>query len=350
MAARHGRRGRRSLSELDAGRPAGGDALGPGGGRRARRGRPAAREPVAGQPPARSGRRPRARAAPLGAAGLGARRPGPHRCARGAGTRAAGRHPRAGTRARGGRPGCRSLRRPGPAHHATPWTAFHGRPPVGPLATALADIHAVDPAGIPPTAATTSPTAWPCRPGPPIATSGNGRSPWPTAPPPELPERFIHRDFHPGNTLWEGAELTGVVDWTTGSRGPAAVDLGHLRWNLALDYGQRVADALLPHPEHDPYYDVVTALDVLPELEHDLHARRAAAPRGARRPGAPSPLGRSTCAARVARRSVVAGKERGREDSATARTRPQRRRQARRDARERVTHEGRPMGRPSRET
>jgi hypothetical protein len=58
-----------------------------------------------------------------------------------------------------------------------------------------------------------------------------------------------------------------VVDWTTGSRGPAAVDFGHLRWNLALDYGQRVADAVLPHPEHDPYYDVVTALDVLPELD-----------------------------------------------------------------------------------
>ena len=106
------------------------------------------------------------------------------------------------------------------------------------------------------------------------------------APPPDLPERFIHRDFHPGNTLWEGAELTGVVDWTTGSRGPAAVDLGHLRWNLALDYGQRVADAVLPHPEHHPYYDVVTALDVLPELDTTLHARGAAAPRGARGPRA----------------------------------------------------------------
>ena len=85
--------------------------------------------------------------------------------------------------------------------------------------------------------------------------------------PPELPQRFIHRDFHPGNTLWEGAELTGVIDWTTGSRGPAAVDLGHLRWNLAVDYGERVADAVLPHPEHHPYYDVVTALDVVAELD-----------------------------------------------------------------------------------
>ena len=92
-------------------------------------------------------------------------------------------------------------------------------------------------------------------------------------PAPLLPERFIHRDFHPGNTLWEGAQLTGIVDWTTGSRGPGAVDLGHLRWNLVVDHGQRVADALLPHPEHHPYYDVVTVLDVLPELDPtDTHA------------------------------------------------------------------------------
>ena len=132
---------------------------------------------------------------------------------------------------------------------------------------ALADIHAVDPAGIPPYRRYYEPDRLA------VPTWASDRDVWERAialahaPPPDLPERFIHRDFHPGNTLWEGAELTGVVDWTTGSRGPAAVDLGHLRWNLALDYGQRVADALLPHPEHDPYYDVVTALDVLPELD-----------------------------------------------------------------------------------
>ncbi|HSS57014.1 MAG TPA: phosphotransferase, partial [Solirubrobacteraceae bacterium] len=148
-----------------------------------------------------------------------------------------------------------------------PGAAFQGRPPVGPLAVALADIHAVDPAGIPPYRRYYEPDRLA------VPTWASDRDVWERAialahaPPPDLPERFIHRDFHPGNTLWEGADLTGVVDWTTGSRGPAAVDLGHLRWNLALDYGQRVADALLPHPEHDPYYDVVTALDVLPELD-----------------------------------------------------------------------------------
>jgi aminoglycoside phosphotransferase (APT) family kinase protein len=147
-----------------------------------------------------------------------------------------------------------------------PGAEFHGRPPLGPLVATLAEIHAVDPTGIPPYRRYYEPDRLA------VPSWAGDRDVWERAialahaPPPDLPERFIHRDFHPGNTLWEGAELTGVVDWTTGSRGPAAVDLGHLRWNLALDYGQRVADAVLPHPEHHPYYDVVTALDVLPEL------------------------------------------------------------------------------------
>jgi aminoglycoside phosphotransferase (APT) family kinase protein len=148
-----------------------------------------------------------------------------------------------------------------------PGAPFSGRPPLGPLTAALAEIHAVDPEGIPPYVRYYEPERLSV---PPWARD---RSVWERAiavahtEPPTLPERFIHRDFHPGNTLWEGVEVSGIVDWTTGSRGPAAVDLGHLRWNLALDYGQRVADAVLPHPEHHAYYDVVTALDVVPWLD-----------------------------------------------------------------------------------
>jgi aminoglycoside phosphotransferase (APT) family kinase protein len=144
-----------------------------------------------------------------------------------------------------------------------PGAPFSGRPPLGPLVAALAEIHAIDPAGIPPYRRYYEPDRLA------VPSWADDRAVWERAialahdEPPALPERFIHRDFHPGNTLWEGAALTGIVDWTTGSRGPAAVDLGHLRWNLALDFGQRVADAVLPHPEHHPYYDVTTALDVV---------------------------------------------------------------------------------------
>jgi aminoglycoside phosphotransferase (APT) family kinase protein len=148
-----------------------------------------------------------------------------------------------------------------------PGASFRGRPPLGPLVAALAAIHAVDPAGIPPYRPYHEPSRLA------VPSWAHDRSVWERAiavaheDPPTLPDRLIHRDFHPGNTLWEGVALTGIVDWTTGSRGPAAVDLGHLRWNLALDYGRRVADAVLPHPEHDAYYDVVTALDALPDLD-----------------------------------------------------------------------------------
>jgi aminoglycoside phosphotransferase (APT) family kinase protein len=86
---------------------------------------------------------------------------------------------------------------------------------------------------------------------------------------------FIHRDFHPGNTLWARGRLTGVVDWTYGSWGAAAIDLAHLRWNLALDYGSRGANwALAAHKavrgggaDHSPYWDVVDVLDLVAELD-----------------------------------------------------------------------------------
>ena len=148
-----------------------------------------------------------------------------------------------------------------------PGAEFDGRPPLGPLVDVLAEIHAIDPDGIPPyrryyEADQLAVPRWATDPGlweQAIAVAHE--------PPPVLPVRFIHRDFHPGNALWEGVELTGIIDWTTGSSGPAAVDLGHLRWNLAVDYGERVADAVLPDPEYHPYYDVITALDVVAELD-----------------------------------------------------------------------------------
>jgi len=82
-----------------------------------------------------------------------------------------------------------------------------------------------------------------------------------------LPVRLIHRDPHPGNTLWEGRRLTGIVDWTTGSAGPPAVDLAHLRVNLACLHGTAASGAVIPHPERDPYWDVAVTLDFAPSLK-----------------------------------------------------------------------------------
>jgi aminoglycoside phosphotransferase (APT) family kinase protein len=89
---------------------------------------------------------------------------------------------------------------------------------------------------------------------------------------PEAEQRFIHRDYHHGNTLWSGGKLVGVVDWTTASIGSRGVDVAHARWNLALDYGPALAadflDAyrrLAPDYRHQRYWDAAQVLDWLGE-------------------------------------------------------------------------------------
>jgi aminoglycoside phosphotransferase (APT) family kinase protein len=74
---------------------------------------------------------------------------------------------------------------------------------------------------------------------------------------PTGPDRFIHRDFHPGNLLWHGPRLTGVVDWVNACVGPIAIDVAHCRLNLAILWGPERADAILPG---DPAWDIEAAL------------------------------------------------------------------------------------------
>jgi len=71
---------------------------------------------------------------------------------------------------------------------------------------------------------------------------------------------FIHRDFHPGNLLWEGGSVTGVVDWGDACVGPAAFDLAHYRVNIATLVGPEAADTAFPG---DPTWDVEAALGYL---------------------------------------------------------------------------------------
>jgi aminoglycoside phosphotransferase (APT) family kinase protein len=82
------------------------------------------------------------------------------------------------------------------------------------------------------------------------------------APQPVSPPVFLHRDFHPGNLLWEGHDLVGIVDWVFACRGPRGADIAHTRANLALVDGVYAADAflaayraLVPAHEHDPWWD-----------------------------------------------------------------------------------------------
>jgi aminoglycoside phosphotransferase (APT) family kinase protein len=81
-------------------------------------------------------------------------------------------------------------------------------------------------------------------------------------------EHLIHRDYHPANLLWLRGRLSGVVDWVNGCRGPAGVDIGHCRRNLALLHGVNVADRFLKYclewADYSPYWDIITLTDWLP--------------------------------------------------------------------------------------
>lgn len=147
-----------------------------------------------------------------------------------------------------------------------------GLPDVEQLAAALAAIHAVPDArdAVPPYRPYVR--SWE----PPPAV--RGRRVWERAfealrsesrSPSSAPACLIHRDYHPGNTLWADGRLTAVVDWTNASYGPPEVDVGHMRWNLAVDHGSGAADAFLAAwcaqtgAPYDRWWDVRTAADLL---------------------------------------------------------------------------------------
>ncbi|ONK14379.1 aminoglycoside phosphotransferase family protein [Streptomyces sp. MP131-18] len=63
-------------------------------------------------------------------------------------------------------------------------------------------------------------------------------------PAPPYEGRYLHRDFQPGNVLFDvppagpaAARITGVVDWAGTSWGPADLDVAHCSVNLALLHG-----------------------------------------------------------------------------------------------------------------
>ncbi|MFF1796610.1 phosphotransferase family protein [Kitasatospora sp. NPDC058263] len=59
--------------------------------------------------------------------------------------------------------------------------------------------------------------------------------------PPDYLPCFLHRDFHPGNILFDGEgddlRISGVVDWVETSWGPADLDVAHCSTALALLHG-----------------------------------------------------------------------------------------------------------------
>jgi aminoglycoside phosphotransferase (APT) family kinase protein len=84
-------------------------------------------------------------------------------------------------------------------------------------------------------------------------------------PEPAYRERFLHRDYHPMNVLWQDGKLCGIVDWPNACHGPAGVDVAHCRTNLVSMYGIEAADRFLTFYQqaagsafsYDPYWEII---------------------------------------------------------------------------------------------
>lgn len=94
-----------------------------------------------------------------------------------------------------------------------------------------------------------------------------------SSPAPQTPSGFIHRDFHPGQVVWSGVRLTGIVDWMTGCHGPYGIDLARMRLNLALDYGVDLAERfeiayrqVTGRDARHPHWDLLDAADAILDM------------------------------------------------------------------------------------
>src|SRR5512133_2677998 len=80
---------------------------------------------------------------------------------------------------------------------------------------------------------------------------------------------LVHGDVWGGNMLWEGDRCVALIDWKTAGVGDPGVDLGSLRLQMALQYGQDAPAHVLEGWQRQagraavavPYWDAVAALN-----------------------------------------------------------------------------------------
>jgi aminoglycoside phosphotransferase (APT) family kinase protein len=84
--------------------------------------------------------------------------------------------------------------------------------------------------------------------------------------------KFVHRDLHPANVLFNGQRFAGIVDWVHGCRGPIEVDVSRCRVEVAILTGMAAADAYLDLctdflPIYDHRWDALVAIELSPWVE-----------------------------------------------------------------------------------
>lgn len=92
---------------------------------------------------------------------------------------------------------------------------------------------------------------------------------------------FVHGDVWPGNTLVTGGRVHALIDWKTAGVGNPGVDLGELRKQVAISYGDAAAEHVRQGWERAsgarateiPYWDAVAALNT-PTRSYSRQATR----------------------------------------------------------------------------
>lgn len=86
---------------------------------------------------------------------------------------------------------------------------------------------------------------------------------------------LVHADLWAGNMVWNGDNDVTLIDWKDAGVGDPGVDLGHLRMQLATQYGLDAATHVLEgwqrvsgrEATHLPYWDVVAAVHTPTDLD-----------------------------------------------------------------------------------
>lgn len=94
---------------------------------------------------------------------------------------------------------------------------------------------------------------------------------------------FVHGDLWHGNTRWSGDKCQGMVDWGSSGAGHYGVDLGSMRLDATLNYGQPAADLVLDgwqqamgeEAEDVAYFDLVAALNTSADMSGIMTALHA---------------------------------------------------------------------------